>query len=95
VTHAYIVLLVLSGYLHAGEMAVDNLLSARMGGMNGNLEHLCGDVLGWFLIASLALLFLILDRQGTRGAVTHLRVARPRGLLPKPNTEAPATNHLG
>lgn len=59
----FIVLLVLSGSLHAGEMVVDNLLSARMRGTNGNLEHLYGDVLGWFVIASLALLFLILDRR--------------------------------
>lgn len=63
----FVVLLVLSGYLHAAEMAVDNLVSARVGGMNRNPEHLYGDVLGWFAIASLALLFLILDRRNESG----------------------------
>jgi hypothetical protein len=60
---SFLVLLVLSGYLHSGEMAADNVLSAAMGGMNGNPEHLYGDVLGWFVIASISLLFLILNRD--------------------------------
>jgi hypothetical protein len=62
----FLVLLVLSGYSHCSEMAMDNMLSARMGGMNGNPEHLYGDVLGWFVIASVALLFLVLDRGTER-----------------------------
>jgi hypothetical protein len=61
--HLFLVLLAFSGYLHSGEMAVDNVLSMRMGGMNGNPEHLYGDVLGWFVIASLALSFLVVDRR--------------------------------
>ncbi|HVO62901.1 MAG TPA: hypothetical protein VMT53_18370 [Terriglobales bacterium] len=57
----FMVALVLSGYLHAAEMCADNLRSASMGNMNGNPEHLYGDVLGWFVIASLSLLFLKLS----------------------------------
>jgi hypothetical protein len=68
----FIVLLVFSGYLQAGEMTADNLWSARMAGMNGNPEHpYGGDVLGWYVIASLALLFLILDRRNWRGTTTE------------------------
>ena len=63
---SFLVLLVLSGYLPFGEMAADNVLSAAMGGMNGNPEHLYGVRLGWFVIASISLFFLILNRgKGT------------------------------
>lgn len=58
----FMVALVLSGYLHSAEMGLDNLRSASMGGMNGNPEHLYGDVPGWFAIASFSLLYLIFDR---------------------------------
>jgi hypothetical protein len=34
-----------------------------MNGMNANPEHLYGDVLGWFVIASVSLLFLLLSRK--------------------------------
>jgi len=60
----FLVLLVVSGFLHAGEMAIDNLSSAGRGAMNGNPEHLYGDILGWFGIASVSLIFLIRDRRG-------------------------------
>jgi hypothetical protein len=59
----FLVALVFSGYLHSGEMAVDSLLSMQMNGMNANPEHLYGDVLGWFVIASVSLLFLLLSRK--------------------------------
>ena len=59
----FMILLVTSGFLHAGEMAVDNLCAARMGGMNGNAEHLYGDVLGWFVIAAASLILLVADRR--------------------------------
>lgn len=59
----FIVALVLSGYLHSAEMALDNLTSAAMGSMNGNREHLYGDVLGWCTIASLSLVFLASVRK--------------------------------
>lgn len=58
----FMILLVISGYLHSGEMCVDTLLSKKMAGMNSNPQHLYGDVLGWFLIASISLSFLLLDR---------------------------------
>ncbi len=59
----FLIALVLSGYLHSGEMAVDHLLSVQMVGMNANPEHLYGDILGWFVIASVSLLFLLLSRK--------------------------------
>ena len=71
----FIVALVLSGYLHAAEMAADNLFSAHMGHRNGNHEHLYGDILGWFAIASFALLFLRLDRSPR---VPYLKSVQPR-----------------
>ncbi len=62
----FLVALVLSGYLHSAEMTVDNLSSARLSHTNGNHQHLYGDILGWFAIASFALLFLALDRMRGR-----------------------------
>ena len=59
----FLILLVTSGSLHAAEMAVDNLCAARMGGVNGNAEHLYGDVLGWFAIAAASLILLVADRR--------------------------------
>ncbi len=68
--------MVLSGYLHSAEMAADNLLSAQMGSKNGNFEHLYGDVLRWFVIASLSLIFL----RATRNQQTFGRMTGGRGV---------------
>ena len=67
---SFLIVLVLSGYLHSGEMAVDNLLASRMDGMNCNPEHLYGDVLGWFAIASVSLLFLVFARRRAHQTAT-------------------------
>ena len=63
---SFLVMLVFSGFLHSGEMAIDNLLSMRNSGMNANPEHLYGDVLGWFVIASVSVSFLFLARRSPR-----------------------------
>ena len=65
--------------MHAAEMCVDNLRSASMGNMNGNPEHLYGDILGWFVLASLSLLFLKfiikLDQGNSIGVLDDLSVS--------------------
>jgi hypothetical protein len=59
-------MLTASGYLHASEMAADNLFSLHMHSMNGNREHLYGDVLGWFVIATVSFSLLALSREPIR-----------------------------
>ncbi len=58
----FLLVLAWSGLFHATEMAADNRMSAAMQGMNGNHEHLYGDVLGWYVIAGLSAALLILSR---------------------------------
>ncbi len=40
-----------SGFVHATVMLIMSLGARAVGGLNGNIEHLYGDIPGWFLIA--------------------------------------------
>ena len=60
-------MLAISGFLRAGERAVDNIRSAALRTTNGNPEHLYGDVLGWSIISAFAVSMLFLDRQPSLG----------------------------
>lgn len=62
----FLILLACSGLLHAGEMAVDNLIAAHAGGANGNPQHLYGDVLGWAVIGASALALSAISRRTRR-----------------------------
>ena len=46
-----------SGFVHATVMLVMSLSARAVGGLNGNTEHLYGDIPGWFLITIVAALF--------------------------------------
>lgn len=59
---SFLLLVGVSGVFHATEMLADNLVSASRNHVNGNPEHLYGDVAGWFVIALLALLMLRVAR---------------------------------
>lgn len=74
----FLVALVLSGSLHAAEMAADNLHSAAMHAMNGNPQHLYGDVLGWSVVALAALLFLLVVRSPAYPASTAFAAGQRR-----------------
>lgn len=50
----FVLFLCISGFIHATTMLFDNRLSKEG---NDNVEHLYGDILGWYLISIVSIVF--------------------------------------
>jgi hypothetical protein len=59
---AYVLYVAAQGIIHATMMLVASLLAASAGHPNGNVEHLYGDIAGWYLISAVLFSALLLGR---------------------------------
>ncbi len=71
----FVVYIGISGMFHSTVMLVMNLVEARNGNLNGNMEHLYGDIAGWYLVGLFSLIVCVASWKNMR-----LRVHDTQGL---------------